>query len=131
MFFLITDTYEQFTEFLLQHPSLSGRVAYSPSLGYVPGPGVLILIKDSRKTNCYHNIISLNRRNPHMAFIDYDDYPTWESQASLVMSDTEYVRMYNAHCRKHITFSARITDDHQIKVTFPERETAFILQFTI
>jgi len=133
MFFLVTDTYDKFTEFLLRYPFLVGKVGYNPSIGVLvtDAPVIMILIEDSRASDCYHNIISLNRRNPILSFIDYDDKPNWEPQASITLNDTQYTKMYNAYRDKHITFSARITDDYQIKVMFPESETAFILQFTL
>jgi hypothetical protein len=91
----------------------------------------MILIEGSRATDCYHNIISLNRRNPALAFIDYNDNPNWEPQASITLNDIQYTKMYNAYRDKRITFSSRITEDYQIKVGFPESEAAFILQFTL
>lgn len=132
MFFLVTDSYDKFTEFLLRHPFLTGQVGYNPNISVLlTEPSVLILIEGSRATDCYHNIISLNRRNPRIAFIDYADKPTWEPEASIILNDFQYTKMYNAYKRRHITYSARIMEDYRIKVSFPESETAFILQFTI
>lgn len=132
MFFLVTDSYDKFTEFLLRYPFLSGQVAYNPKISVLlTAPSILILVEDSRLSDCYHNIISLNRRNPCIAFIDYADNPTWEPEASIILNDTQYTKMYNVYKRRHITHSARITEDRQIKVSFPESETAFILQFTL
>lgn len=132
MFLLVTDSYDKFTEFLLRYPFLLGKVAYNPKISVLLAePSVLILIEGSRATDCYHNIISLNRRNPRIAFIDYADNPTWEPEASIILNDTQYAKMYNMYKRRHITHSARIMEDRQIKVSFPESETAFILQFTL
>ena len=95
MFFLVTDSYDKFTEFLLRYPFLQGRVAYNPKISVLlTEPSVLILIEGSRATDCYHNIISLNRRNPRIAFIDYDDKPTWEPEASIIVNDIQYTKMY-------------------------------------
>ena len=132
MFFLVTDSYDKFTEFVLRYPFLSGRVVYNPKISVLlTEPSVLILIEGSRATDCYHNIISLNRRNPRIAFIDYNDKPPWEPEASIILNDIQYAKMYNAYKGRHITYSVRIMEDCRIKVSFPESEAAFILQFTL
>ncbi len=125
MYYLITDSYDTYSEFLYRTNLSSRDVWFNPQCGVIAYPTIAVLLTGSRASDCYHSLISLNRRNPHIAILDLETPRFWPTQAKITISDTQYFKLYNISKQEQLTFYAKIARPNSITVEFPDKERAF------
>lgn len=131
MFLLATIEYEKYVSFLVEHKFSSDKIYHSAYTmnSAIFYPTTIILLNETRRPET-QELLSRNQRSPDVSVIDYAP-PTWPLAASITLDEQEYATMYNRIREQRITHSARITPDYKIKVSFPDEQTPFLLQFNL
>jgi len=132
IFYPIVDDYDSYSEFLKRY-NFDARRCWYHFTGIIQTPIICILLKNSRKSDRYQELVSLHRNNRNISFIDYGMERTWDSKARLTMTVDQYNRFYNIFKDDgaKFTFSARINQDYSIRVDFPDEENAFLIGLKI
>lgn len=130
MMSLLTHSHEAYSKFLKEHDFSSSNICLSSVELLIKNQIKVVILPQDTPSDETLRFLSAIYRNNNMAVVDYA-WHGWETKASLVLSEEEYVKLYNKLKEKRITYSARITSDYKIKVSFPDAYTAFTLQFNL
>lgn len=131
MFLLATIEYEKYISFLVEHKFTSDKIYHSAYTmnAAIFYPTTIILLNEPRTPET-QDLLYRNQRSPDVSVVDYTP-PTWPLAASITLDEVEYATMYNRIRQERITHSARITKDYKIKVSFPDKQTPFLLQLNL
>lgn len=130
MYLVATDSYDTYTKFILEHNLSPGAIAFANyNLDYLVFNPTILVIPEHNASKNVNGIISRHLRNPELAVVDYRIKLQWSETASITVSDVDYTRMYAIIKERKLTHKASITQDYRVKISFPEPETAFLLQF--
>lgn len=131
MYYLITDSYDTYSEFLYRNNLSSKHVWFNPNCGVIVHPTIAILITGSRASDCYHSMISLNRRNPRLVTLDSESPRGWLTQAKITISDKQYFKLYNISKETRLTYYPSIKEAGKINIEFPDKERAFEIMLSL
>jgi hypothetical protein len=128
--YAVTDVYDEYTKFLKKYNLGSSAVWHNKDIEshvFQYSPTLLLLI--GSHDDMYSRILSLNRFNPRVSYIDYSMERYWSPEASLIMDAGQYHQLYqsvnDSPENERFTFFARLQEDYSVKVDFPDKEQAF------